>query len=142
MPGPEIYSSPDDPVFAAAFRQLLEERGMNQKEFCELTRAEPDGPRRIAPSTASTWVTGKGQPSNQAAWLTTRILGVTRSEFWQLGETLWELRESEAREERRRRAREDQDLEAVEELFDELDDARATHLLERLEERRKQRLAS
>ncbi len=142
MPGPDIYNSPDDPIFAAAFRQLLEERSLKQKAFCDLTRAEPGGDRRIAPSTASTWVTGKGQPSNQAVWLTTEILDVKRSEFWELGETLWHMRETKTREERLRRAREEKDVEAMEELFDELDAAQADYLLERLEQRKKERLAS
>ena len=104
MSDPDVYTSPDDPVFAAAFRHLLEENGLNQKEFCELTRADPSAERRIAPSTASTWVTGKGQPSNQAVWLVAGVLGVKRSELWHLGETLWELRQNRGQEERRRRA--------------------------------------
>ncbi len=141
MPGPDIYNSPDDPIFAAAFRQLLEERSLNQKAFCELTRAEPGGDRRIAPSTASTWVTGKGQPSNQAIWLTAELLGVKRSELWQLGETLWDMRETQARKEHLRRAREEKDVEAMEELFDELDDTQVDYLLERLERRKKERVA-
>lgn len=136
MADTDIYNSPDDPVFAAAFRHLLEENSLNQKEFCELTRPEPDADRRIAPSTASTWVTGKGQPSNQAAWLTARILGVKRSELWHLGETLWELREARGREERRRRAEQDKDLEAVEEVFAELDDGQVEYLLERRRQKR------
>ena len=142
MTGPDIYNSPDDPIFAAAFRQLLEERNLHQKAFCELTRAAPGGDRRIAPSTASTWVTGKGQPSNQAVWLTAEILGVKRSELWQLGETLWYTREIQNREERLRRARQEKDVAAVEELFEELDDTQADYLLKRLEQRRKERIAS
>ncbi len=141
MPGPDIYNSPDDPIFAAAFRQLLEERNLNQKAFCELTCTEPGGDRRIAPSTASTWVTGKGQPSNQAVWLTAELLGVKRSVLWQLGETLWDMRETQTREECLRRAREEKDVEAVEELFDGLDDAQVDYLLERLERRKKERVA-
>lgn len=142
MPGPDIFNSPYDPIFAAAFRQLLEDRNLHQKAFCERSRAAPGDDRRIAPSTASTWVTGKGQPSNQAVWLTAEILGVKRSELWQLGETLWDIRETQTREERLRRAREEKDVEAMEELFDELDDAQAGYLLERLEQRKKGRIAS
>ena len=141
MPGPDIYTSPDDPIFAAAFRHLLEEKGLNQKEFCELTRPAPGADRRIAPSTASTWVTGKGQPSNQAAWLVAQVLGVERSQLWHLGETLWKLRETSSRKELRRRAEQERDLEAVQEIFAELDDSQVEYLLE-ARQHRKEKLAS
>ena len=102
------------------------------------TRTLPDG----ATSTASTWVTGKGQPSNQAVWLVSQVFGVKRSELWHLGETLWDIRQARNREERLRRARDEKDVEAMEELFDELDDAQVDYLLERLEQRKRERIAS
>ena len=124
---------PYDPEFRAALRYFLEEREWTATELCDRTRPSPDAPRRINPSSISDWFHKRSHPSNQALITVCRALGVSRSEFFQIGEEIERARLEHARRARRRQIAEKQDLDAMRSAVETMNNAEALEAFEELE---------